>query len=250
MKLLRFKSDNVEKKGVIENNRIRRVLGNFFTDYTLIDEYYEFSEVKILPPINPEKIICVARNYIDHAKELNNPIPIKPLLFLKPPSSIIAHNEPINYPTISNRVEHEGELGVIIGKKGKNIAEVDAFKHILGYTCFNDITARDIQIEEKNFTTAKSFDTFAPIGPLIETELDINSAAISVYVNNQLKQFGYLRDMIFSIEKLISYISTIMTLQVGDVIATGTPPGVSALKKGDNVKVEISGLSTLNNYVV
>lgn len=249
MKFIRFKTDKVEMKGILENNKIRRVVGNIFTDFTVLDEYYDISEIHFLPPVRPSKIICVGRNYAAHAMELNNPIPKRPLLFLKPPSAIIGTDEIIKLPNISNRVEFEGELAIVIGKKGSHIKSEDALNYIFGYTCFNDVTARDIQLEEKNFTTAKSFDTFAPFGPCIANNLSVDNINIKTFVNGQIKQNGYTKDMIFNIPDLISFISSVMTLQPGDIIATGTPMGVGALKKGDVVEVVIDEIGTLKNIV-
>lgn len=249
MKFVRFKIDKVEKKGLLEENRIRRIAGNFFTGYTALDEYYDLSEIKFLPPVKPSKIICVGRNYREHAKELNNPIPKRPLIFLKPPSAVIANENIIKLPDISNRVEYEGELAIVIGMKCSHIKPIDANHYIFGYTCFNDITARDIQLDEKNFTTAKSFDTFAPIGPCIEDNIkDGEVFNIKTIVNGELKQEGNTGDMIFDIPQLMSFISSIMTLYPGDLIATGTPKGVGVLKKGDVVEVFIDKIGTLKNY--
>ncbi len=249
MKFIRFRTDKVEKKGILENNKAKRIAGNIFTDFTVLDEYYDISEIHLLPPVKPSKIICVGRNYSAHAMELNNPIPKRPLLFLKPPSAIIANEEIIKLPNISNRVEQEGELAIVIGKKGSHIKSDDALNYIFGYTCFNDVTARDIQLEEKNFTTAKSFDTFAPIGPCIESDLSADNLNIKTFVNGQIRQNGNTKDMIFNISYLISFISTIMTLLPGDIIATGTPMGVGVLKKGDVVEIVIENIGTLRNYV-
>ena len=248
MKFLRFKTDKVEKKGILENGRIIRIAGNIFTDYTVLDEYYDLSEIHYLPPVKPGKIICVGRNYSEHALELNNPLPKRPLLFLKPPSAIIANEEIIMLPEISNRVEYEGELAVVIGKKCHQANVDDAVNYIFGYTCFNDITARDIQLDEKNFTTAKSFNTFAPIGPFIENNISVESLNIKTVVNGEIKQNGNTKDMIFDVPLLISYISSIMTLNPGDVIATGTPKGVGTLTKGDIVEIIIDNIGTLRNY--
>jgi 2-keto-4-pentenoate hydratase/2-oxohepta-3-ene-1,7-dioic acid hydratase in catechol pathway len=249
MKFLRFKTDKVEKKGILENGKIRRVVGNIFTDFTALDEYYDSSEIQYLPPVRPGKIVCVGRNYSEHAQELNNPLPKKPLLFLKPPSAIIAHGESIILPEVSNRVEYEGELAIIIGKKCHHIKAEDALNFVFGYTCFNDVTARDIQLEEKNFTTAKSFDTFAPFGPVIETNINTENLNIKTVVNGEIKQNGNTKDMIFNVPYLISYISSIMTLYPGDLIATGTPRGVGTIKKGDVVEIIIDNIGTLQNSV-
>ena len=198
----------------------------------------------------PSKIVCVGRNYADHAKELGNEIPDKPLLFLKAPSAIVASGETIVIPAQSSQVEHEGELAVVIGRDCKNLADEDDISgFVLGYTCLNDVTARDIQRADVQFTRGKSFDTFCPIGPHIETELDVSDIRITTTVNGVVKQDGRTSQMIFPVDFLIRYISRQMTLKAGDVIATGTPAGVSKLEVGDVCEVAIEGIGTLTNDV-
>ncbi|MEJ7846669.1 MAG: fumarylacetoacetate hydrolase family protein [Pyrinomonadaceae bacterium] len=198
----------------------------------------------------PSKIVCVGRNYAEHAKELGNDVPAEPLLFLKAPSSIIGNTEPIVLPRQSGQVEHEGELAVVIGKTCKDILdEENAFKYVLGYTCLNDVTARDIQRNDVQFTRGKSFDTFCPIGPFIETNLDVSNIRVTTSVNGIIKQDGRTADMIFPVDFLIRYISRQMTLNEGDVIATGTPSGVSRMVSGDVCDVTIEGIGTLTNTV-
>lgn len=199
----------------------------------------------------PSKIVCVGRNYAEHAKELGNDVPTEPLLFLKASSSIIGNNEAIVLPSQSAQVEHEGELAVIIGKTCKDILDdEDAFKNILGYTCLNDVTARDIQRNDVQFTRGKSFDTFCPIGPIIETDLDVSNIRVTTSVNGIIKQDGRTADMVFPVDFLIRYISRQMTLNEGDVIATGTPSGVSRMVSGDVCEVSIEGIGTLRNPVI
>lgn len=206
-------------------------------------------------PINstfqPSKIVCVGRNYADHAAELGNEVPKEPLLFLKAPSALILNNESILHPSISEQVEHEGELAVVISKTCKDLADdarVD--EYVLGYTCLNDVTARDLQRKDGQFTRAKSFDTFCPIGPHIETDLDASDVRVTVSVNGEVRQDGRTSQMVFSVDFLIRYISRMMTLNAGDVIATGTPSGVSKLASGDVCEVEIEGIGTLSNTVI
>ncbi len=207
--------------------------------------------MKIHSAVNPSKIVCVGRNYAEHAKELGNEVPSAPLLFLKAPSAIIAHGEPIVIPSQSNQVEHEGELGVVIGRDCKNIADdEDPFQYVLGYTCVNDVTARDIQRADVQFTRGKSFDTFCPVGPNIETELDPSDLRVTTTVNGVLKQDGRTSQMIFPVDFLIRYISRQMTLRAGDLIATGTPSGVSRLSPGDVCEVTVEGIGDLSNKVV
>jgi 2-keto-4-pentenoate hydratase/2-oxohepta-3-ene-1,7-dioic acid hydratase in catechol pathway len=206
--------------------------------------------LKFLPPASPSKIVCVGRNYAEHAKELGNDVPSEPLLFLKAPSSIILAEESIIIPKQSNQVEHEGELGVIIKKTCKNLTEIDnAFDYVFGYLCLNDVTARDLQRKDIQFTRAKSFDTFCPISRFIETDLDVSDISIVTKVNGEIKQKGSTSQMVFSVPFLIKYISNQMTLKAGDIIATGTPAGVSNLIIGDICEVEIEGVGILRNPV-
>jgi 2-keto-4-pentenoate hydratase/2-oxohepta-3-ene-1,7-dioic acid hydratase in catechol pathway len=192
----------------------------------------------------------VGRNYRDHAIELGNPPPPEPLLFLKPPSSIIACGEAILLPSVSQRVDYEGELAVVIGKRCSDLGDAeDALAYVMGYTCLNDVTARDLQRADVQFTRAKGFDTFCPIGPYIETELKLEDVTLETLVNGQRKQLGRVADMIFPVDAIIRYISRVMTLQPGDVIATGTPAGVGPLQAGDVVEVVISGVGCLKNPV-
>jgi 2-keto-4-pentenoate hydratase/2-oxohepta-3-ene-1,7-dioic acid hydratase in catechol pathway len=207
--------------------------------------------MKILEPIPPSKIVCVGRNYREHAAELGNKMPEEPLLFLKAPSAIIASGDEIVLPGASQQVEHEGELGVVIGRIAHNIpSDEDPLSYVLGYTCVNDVTARDLQRKDVQFTRGKSFDTFCPVGPWIETDVDPANVAVETRLNGEVKQKGNTADMAFPVAFLIRYISEIMTLYPGDLIATGTPAGVSRMKPGDTVEVEIGGIGVLRNHVV
>jgi len=206
--------------------------------------------MKILDPIRPSKIVCVGRNYREHAAELGNKMPDDPLLFLKAPSAIISSGGEIVLPGASQQVEHEGELGVVIGRIARNIgSEDDPLSYVMGYTCVNDVTARDLQRKDVQFTRGKSFDTFCPVGPWIETDVDPTNATVETRVNGEVKQKGNTADMAFPVAFLIRYISEIMTLYPGDLIATGTPAGVSRMKPGDVVEVEVSGIGKLVNRV-
>jgi 2-keto-4-pentenoate hydratase/2-oxohepta-3-ene-1,7-dioic acid hydratase in catechol pathway len=209
-----------------------------------------FEEVELLAPVAPSKIVCVGRNYQEHAAELGNKMPEEPLLFLKAPSAIIASGEAIKLPPESNQVEHEGELGVVIGRRARKLTSSEyPLNYVLGYTCVNDVTARDLQRKDVQFTRAKSFDTFCPVGPFIVDELDPLNLSVSTRVNGTVKQEGNTADMAFSVPFLIRYISHIMTLYPGDLIATGTPAGVSLIKDGDTVEVEIEEIGILRNKV-
>lgn len=207
-------------------------------------------EVKLLAPVRPGKIIGVGRNYADHAKELGNDVPQDPLLFLKPPSSIQDPGEPIVRPGASQRVDFEGELAVVIGRRAAHVDEARWREFVFGFTCGNDVTARDLQKKDVQFTRAKGFDTFCPLGPWIETELDISNLELTTRVGSEVRQHGRTSDMIFNVGFLVSYISRIMTLEPGDVILTGTPAGVGPLENGDVVEVEIDGIGTLPNPVI
>jgi 2-keto-4-pentenoate hydratase/2-oxohepta-3-ene-1,7-dioic acid hydratase in catechol pathway len=212
---------------------------------------FDLSEVKLLAPVVPSKIVCVGRNYRAHAAELGNKMPDEPLLFLKAPSAVIASGEQVELPRASQQVEHEGELGVVIGRVASKLSSSDdPLSYVLGYTCVNDVTARDLQRKDVQFTRAKSFDTFCPVGPWIETEIDPANAAVETRLNGEVKQKGNTADMAFPVSFLIRYISEIMTLYPGDLIATGTPAGVSRMKHGDTVEVEVAGIGVLRNPVV
>jgi 2-keto-4-pentenoate hydratase/2-oxohepta-3-ene-1,7-dioic acid hydratase in catechol pathway len=213
-------------------------------------EGFALSEVKLLAPVTPSKIVCVGRNYRDHAAELGNPMPDAPLLFLKPPSAVAGHGDTIELPAGSARVEHEGELGVVIGRRARRIADNEnPLDYVLGYTCVNDVTARDLQRQDVQFTRAKSFDTFCPIGPYVVTGIDPFNLQVETRVNGETRQRGRTAAMAFSVAYLIRYISHIMTLEAGDLISTGTPAGVGPLSDGDVCEVEVENVGTLRNSV-
>lgn len=239
MKLIRFKA-----KGKV-------YMGSLQADKLLVDStVFDLNEVKILPPCSPSKVICVGLNYSDHAKEINIEVPTQPVLFLKPSTSIIADKEKIIYPKMSQRIDYEGELAVIIKDTAKDITIDEAANYILGYTCSNDITARDLQKPNEQWTICKSFDTFLPLGPTIATDIEPHDLEIKTYVNGMLKQHSNTKYLIFNIYYLISYISRIMTLLPGDVVLTGTPVGIGPMLPGDEVVVEIQNIGRLTNYVV
>ncbi len=236
--------------GLLKEDVLFPVKGSVFRNYKIEDSPIPISEVTILPPVQPTKIVCVGRNYREHAEELGNEIPAEPLIFLKPPSAVIGHNQPIVWPEMSQRIDYEGELAVVIKKKARNIKGDDWPDFVLGYTCFNDVTARDLQIKDVQFTRAKSFDTFAAIGPCLALGLDWSSLRLKTFLNGHLVQSGNTRNMIFGIPFLLQFISRIMTLEPGDIIATGTPAGVGPMKVGDRVEVQIEGIGTLSNYLI
>ena len=207
-------------------------------------------KIKLEPNFSPSKIVCVGRNYAEHAAELGHAVPTEPLLFLKAPSALIRNGESIVIPKQSLQVEHEGELAVVISKTCKALTETDdTSDYVLGYTCLNDVTARDIQRKDVQFTRGKSFDSFCPMGPAIETELDVTDIRVICRVNDEVRQDGRTSQMVFPVDFLIRYISNMMTLNAGDVIATGTPSGVSKMESGDVCEVEIEGIGILTNSV-
>jgi 2-keto-4-pentenoate hydratase/2-oxohepta-3-ene-1,7-dioic acid hydratase in catechol pathway len=208
------------------------------------------NSVRLLAPVQPSKIVCVGRNYRAHAKELGNEVPSEPLLFLKPPSALSAPGGVIQLPKASQRVEHEGEIGVVIGSRLRNVDAEQALRGIFGITAVNDVTARDIQKREVQFTRAKGFDTFCPVGPCVVTGLDVERLSVICRVNGQERQHGEVGQMVFGIAALLSFISSVMTLEPGDLIATGTPEGVGALATGDTVEVEVPDVGVLRSTVV
>ncbi len=197
----------------------------------------------------PTKIVCVGLNYHCHAKELSMNTPHHPVLFMKPVTSLIGPGDNIIYPSQSKRVDYEAELGIVIKDKVKNIKEKEVMKHVEGFTCLNDVTARDLQKLDKQWTRAKSFDTFCPVGPKIVKDIKPNNVKIQSFLNGELKQDSNTSNFIFKVEELVSFVSQVMTLNPGDIIATGTPSGIGAMHKGDKIEVKIEGIGTLRNYV-
>jgi 2-keto-4-pentenoate hydratase/2-oxohepta-3-ene-1,7-dioic acid hydratase in catechol pathway len=251
MRIVRFQTQDGKKPkyGWLLDDKVGEINGNIYGRYRRQEAATPLANVRLIPPCEPGKIICVGRNYVEHAKELGNEVPKVPLIFMKPPSAIIPSGDAIVLPPQSSQVEHEAELVVVIGKRGRHIQAGNARKHILGYTIGNDVTARDLQKTDGQWTRAKGFDTFCPFGPWIDTEFDPSDAVITCRVNGQMRQMASTRDMVFNVGVLIAYISSIMTLEPGDLIFTGTPSGVGELKDGDEVSVEIEGLGTIRNKV-
>jgi 2-keto-4-pentenoate hydratase/2-oxohepta-3-ene-1,7-dioic acid hydratase in catechol pathway len=237
--------------GRIEGDMVHEILCESFGAWVDTSRAWPLASVRLLTPLNPSKIVCVGRNYPEHAAELGNVVPKEPLIFLKPPSSVIGPEEPIVLPPESQRVEYEGELAVVIGRTCSRLRSGDdSSPYVLGYTCLNDVTARDIQRAESQWTRGKGFDTFCPLGPFVETQLDLEAATIETFVNGARRQFTPVSEMVFSIGAILSWISRVMTLLPGDVVATGTPAGVGPLAAGDVVEVAIRGIGTLRNPVV
>jgi len=251
MKFIRFKiQSNPEKIGILEDSTITEITGNIFGGYKTVKQKYILDKVSICPPVYPSKIVAVGLNYKDHAEEMKRTLPDEPLLFMKPSTSVIGHEDRIIYPShMASRVDYEGELAVVIGRKAKGLNESIALNHVFGYTCINDVTARDLQVKDVQYTRAKGFDTFSPIGPLIETEIGPNDLEISTFLNDEMKQHSRTSELIFNVPKLISFISRVMTLLPGDIIATGTPSRIRPMRIGDKVEIKIEGIGTLRNYV-
>ena len=257
MQYCRFAQDGRSRYGLIESQNITRVLAGAPASAGDFErgEKCELpvSSVRLLAPAEPTKIVCIGRNYREHAKELNNAVPAEPLFFLKPPSSIVGPGDEIRRPMdLSQRVDHEGELAVVIGKRCYRLREGEDVKsYIAGYTCLNDVTARDLQKKDAQWSRGKGFDTFCPIGPVIATELDPwRGVRVQTRVNGELRQNGTTADFIFPLDVLMRYVTSVMTLEPGDVIATGTPAGVSPLNAGDVVEISVEGVGTLRNPVV
>ncbi len=251
MKIFKFRHAGIVRHGVLKEENLWPVRGSIFEDFTVDDGPIPIGDVLLLAPVEPSKIVAVGRNYKDHAAELGNPLPEEPLLFLKPSTAVIGPRDIIVYPDASNRVDYEGELAVVIGKKAYRLdddARVEDF--VLGYTCLNDVTARDLQEKDKQFTRAKSFDTFAAVGPCVVTDLDPSSLEIKTFLNGKLRQSSNTRHLIFPVPFLVRFISRIMTLLPGDIISTGTPAGVGPMQPGDRVDIQIEGIGTLSNQVL
>lgn len=250
MRIVRYQIKNEPPKyGWLLEDKLGGIQGDLFASYKRGEADIPRTEVNLLSPVTPSKIVCVGRNYVDHAKELGNEVPKVPLIFMKPPSAIITDGGTILLPPQSQQVEHEGELVAVIGKRGRNITTEDASGYIFGYTVGNDVTARDLQKSDGQWTRAKGFDTFCVFGPWIDTEFDPSDAVLTCRVNGQMRQMASTRDMVFNVNLLVAFVSSIMTLEPGDLLFTGTPAGVGRLADGDTVEVEIEGLGKLSNSV-
>jgi len=247
MKLVRFQVQGKSACGVLDKNEIAELDGDFTSPLRTLVACHALSGVKLLAPCRPSKIVAVGLNYRDHANELGMTPTAAPIIFLKPPTSIIGPGENIVHPAMSRQVDFEAELGVVIKDRVRHIRPDEAFDHILGYTCANDVTARDIQKIDGQWTRAKSFDTFCPVGPWIETELDAGDLLVESYLNGKKRQSSRTSHFLFKIDALISFISEIMTLEPGDLIITGTPAGIGPMKPGDEIEIRIEGIGSLKN---
>ncbi|MHB8841275.1 MAG: fumarylacetoacetate hydrolase family protein [Candidatus Aquicultor sp.] len=252
MKFVRFTYGGPIAYGILEGDEVRVIDGTPFKPFTPTEKKYPLDKIRILEPSIPSKVVAVGLNYTDHAREINMEMPDEPLIFLKPPSSVIGTNDDIIYPQMSKWIEHEAELAIVIKETTRQVPITQAIDHILGYTCANDITARDLQKKDGQWTRAKGFDTFCPIGPYIATlpDDDPHHLDIKLTVNGEVKQSSNTINMHFKPEYLVSYISHIMTLCPGDIILTGTSPGVGPIVPGDVIELTIEGIGLLKNKVI
>lgn len=251
MKIYRYRHKNKISYGVLKEENLYPVEGSIFRKFNVKKEKIPISDVTLLPPVIPSKIVAIGANYKNHVREMGRQIPEEPLIFLKPPSSIVGPDDIIVYPKMSKRVDFEGELALIIKKRAHLLRDEESTEdYILGYTCFNDVTARDLQKKDVQFTRAKSFDTFAAVGPCIATDLEPESLRLKTFLNGKLKQSSTLKNLIFPVPFVVRHISRIMTLEPGDIITTGTPAGVGPMSPGDRVDIQIEGIGTLSNTVM
>ena len=251
MKIYRFTHKGKTGYGILKEENLHPVEGSIFRKFRLGKKKIPISEVILLPPVVPSKIVAVGANYKSHVREMGRQLPEEPLIFLMPPSSVVGPSDIIIYPKMSKRVDYEGELALVIKKKTRHLKEdEDVEDYILGYTCFNDVTARDLQLKDGQFTRAKSFDTFASVGPCIATDVQPNNLRLKTFLNGKLKQSSSMKNLIFPVPILVRFISRIMTLEPGDIITTGTPAGVGPMSPGDRVDVQIEGIGTLSNTVM
>ncbi|MCD6567632.1 MAG: fumarylacetoacetate hydrolase family protein [Dehalococcoidia bacterium] len=257
MKIVRFASNRTTRYGVLEHGVIRAIKGTPYKLHGNTGKSFEFTgstfmldEVKLLAPCLPSKIVALGMNYRSHAIEFKLPIPSVPLIFLKPSTAVIGPEDKIVHPKASKRVDYECELAVVIGKRARSVDREKVDDYILGYTCFNDVSARNEQKDDIQWTRAKGYDTFAPIGPWIETGISPDDLSIETRLNGELRQSARTKDLIFPVDTIVNFVSSIMTLLPGDVIATGTPSGIAPMKPGDVVEVTIENIGTLRNFVV
>jgi 2-keto-4-pentenoate hydratase/2-oxohepta-3-ene-1,7-dioic acid hydratase in catechol pathway len=254
MKFCRFvpldRSASSALYGILDSDQVREISGAPWAEWSQSSRVWPLPGVRLVAPVDPSKIVCIGRNYAAHASELGNEVPKEPLMFLKPPSSIVGPGEPIVLTSYSQRVEHEGELAIVIGRRCSHLRDSDdPLSYVLGYTCLNDVTARDIQKSDVQFTRGKGFDTFCPVGPHIETDLNPGNVLVETRVNAAPRQSGNTSLMIYPCAFLVRWISRMMTLYPGDVIATGTPAGVGPLLASDVVEVSVAGIGVLRNPV-
>jgi 2-keto-4-pentenoate hydratase/2-oxohepta-3-ene-1,7-dioic acid hydratase in catechol pathway len=251
MRLVRFLVGSEVRYGIVEHDRVRELLRPHWEGLTPMRTMHVLEEVQLLAPTRPGKMLCVGLNYRDHAEEMGKPLPDEPVLFLKPTTALLGPGQPIVYPRMVGRVDYEAELAIVIRRRCRNVVVEEADTCILGYTCFNDVTARDLQTKDGQWTRAKGFDTFGVVGPWIETDVgDPNHLAVTCRVGGEVRQRSSTDQLAFNCQTLVSWCSRIMTLEPGDVIATGTPSGIGPLEPGDTVEVEVENVGVLSNPVV
>jgi 2-keto-4-pentenoate hydratase/2-oxohepta-3-ene-1,7-dioic acid hydratase in catechol pathway len=252
MRIVRFEQEGRSGYGILEGEKISVLWGTPYDGLgNTTGEIMSLPEVTLLAPCEPSKIVALGLNYRDHAAEIGHPLPEEPLIFMKPSSAVIGPDEDIRYPAMSRQVDYEAELAVVIGRTCRHVKEQDFRDYVLGYTAINDVTARDLQKKDGQFTRSKSFDTFAPLGPWIETAIpDPDNLAVEAFLNGKRRQHSSTRNLVFPVATLVSFISRIMTLWPGDVIATGTPSGIGPMQPGDVVEIRVEGVGTLRNRVV
>jgi 2-keto-4-pentenoate hydratase/2-oxohepta-3-ene-1,7-dioic acid hydratase in catechol pathway len=250
VRLARFRTGDRIATGVLQGDFVRPLRGTFFQDPVPTGEEIPVANVRLLAPVIPSKVVAVGKNYVEHAAEMGGDVPDEPVIFLKPATAVIGPGDPIPFPPTSTRVDHEAELAVVVGRLARRVSAEAASSVILGFTCGNDVTARDLQQRDGQWTRAKSFDGFCPLGPWIETELDAMDVEVACRVNGEVRQLARTSDLAFGWPALVEFISNVMTLLPGDVILTGTPAGVGPLQPGDTVEVEAEGIGVLENEVV
>jgi len=251
MKYIRFTVEGFEKFGVISGDEIIELQNNFLIDpEEQTGKTYALDEVKILPPVQPGKVIVIGLNYIKHAEEVNMPLPDEPMMFMVSPTAIVGHMDEIAIPYLEHKTDFEAELTIVIGKEAKDVERKKALDYVFGYTIANDVSDRHLQQKDGQFTRAKSFDTFKPLGPVVRTGIDPNHLEIKLIQNGKVKQHSNTRDFVFSVEAIIEQVTKVMTLHPGDIILTGTPSGVDAMQPGDVIEIEIEGIGKLVNHVV
>jgi 2-keto-4-pentenoate hydratase/2-oxohepta-3-ene-1,7-dioic acid hydratase in catechol pathway len=251
VRLVRFRFGERIATGVSEfgSDSIRVLEGTFFEDPVPTGEEVAFDDVRLLSPVLPSKVVCIGKNYAAHAAEFGGEVPDEPLVFLKPSTAVIGPKDPIRLLPVSSRVDYEGELAVVIGRIAKDVRTEEAFRYILGYTCANDVTLRDLQRTDDQWARAKGFDGSCPLGPWIETDLDPTDVRVETRLNGEVRQVGQTADLAYGVATLLDYITSFMTLLPGDAVLTGTPEGVGRLSPGDTVEVEVDGVGTLSNPV-
>lgn len=250
MRIVRFVTGKQPRYGIVEDGVVREIQGDIFGKFVVTDRTHSLKRIRFLAPTEPSKIVGVGLNYRDHAEEMKLQTPDEPIIFLKPSSASFPHRGRIIYPKSCGRLDYEAELGIVVKRTARAVPVEKAHRYILGYVCFNDVTARDLQRQDGQWTRAKSFDTFAPFGPWIETDLDLTDAPIRAFLNGVVRQESNINNLIFEVPYLLHFVSTVMTLYPGDVITTGTPSGIGPMRPGDTIEIEVEGIGRLSNTIV